>query len=60
MNPPGRYDAPELPEDSVLSLSEYLDMHRAIGDETRYRVLVKPLREGELVAEERALLARYA
>ncbi|MFD1514787.1 winged helix-turn-helix domain-containing protein [Halomarina rubra] len=45
-----RYDAPELPPESVLSLSEYLDMQRAIGDETRYRVLAELLREGETSA----------
>lgn len=47
-----RYDVPELPEDSVLSLSEYLEMQRAVGDETRYRILSELLREGELAATE--------
>lgn len=49
-----RYDAPELPPDSVLSMDEYLAMQRAIGDETRYRVLAELLREGELSASELA------
>ncbi|QCJ46129.1 MULTISPECIES: winged helix-turn-helix domain-containing protein [Haloprofundus] len=43
---------PELPEDGVLTLSEYLAMQRAIGEETRYRVLAELLREGELSASE--------
>ncbi|HET7325533.1 MAG TPA: helix-turn-helix domain-containing protein [Halococcus sp.] len=45
---------PKLPEDSVLSLSEYLAMQRAIGEETRYRVLTKLLSAGELSATELA------
>ena len=49
-----RYNAPELPENSALSLSEYLEMQRAIGDETRYRILAELLREGELAATELA------
>lgn len=49
-----RYDAPDLPEDSVLSLSEYLDMQQAIGEETRYRALAELLREGELAASDLA------
>lgn len=49
-----RYDAPELPPDSVLSLEEYLAMQRAIGEETRYRVLAELLREGESSAAELA------
>jgi predicted ArsR family transcriptional regulator len=49
-----RYDAPELPPDSVLSLSEYLAMQRAVGEETRYRALATLLREGELSATELA------
>ena len=54
MTEAARYDAPDLPEDSVLSLSEYLEMQRAIGDETRYRILAELLREGELAATELA------
>lgn len=49
-----RYDAPDIPENSVLSLSAYLDMQRAIGNETRYLVLAALLREGELAAGELA------
>jgi ArsR family transcriptional regulator len=49
-----RYDAPELPEESVLTLSEYLAMQRAVGNETRYRVLAELLREGEMAASELA------
>lgn len=49
-----RYDAPDLPENSVLSLSEYLAMQRAIGEETRYQVLTKLLAEGESSATELA------
>jgi len=49
-----RYDAPELPDESVLALEEYLAMQRAIGNETRYRVLAELLREGELAASELA------
>ncbi|MFQ3318073.1 MAG: ArsR family transcriptional regulator [Natronomonas sp.] len=47
-----RYDAPELPPESVLSLEEYLAMQRAVGEETRYRILAELLREGELSATE--------
>ena len=46
--------APKLPEESVLSLEEYLAMQRAIGEETRYRVLSALLAEGELSATELA------
>lgn len=31
--------AVELPEQSLLSLEEYLEMQRAIGNETRFRIL---------------------
>jgi len=47
-------DLPGLPEDGLLSLGEYLDMQRAIGQETRYRILHALLREGELSASELA------
>lgn len=47
-----RYDAPELPPESVLTLEEYLEMQRAIGEPTRYRALAELLREGELSATE--------
>ncbi|EMA40260.1 MarR family transcriptional regulator [Halococcus morrhuae DSM 1307] len=49
-----RYGAPYLPEDSVLSLEEYLAMQRAIGEKTRYRVLSELLAESELSATELA------
>lgn len=35
----GDESTPLLPDDSVLTLSEYLDMQKAIGNETRFRVL---------------------
>lgn len=35
----GDEDAPLLPDHSVLSLSEYLDMQKAIGNETRFRIV---------------------
>ena len=47
MPEPQRCDAPDPPENSVLSLSEYLAMQRAVGEETRYRVLSELLAEGE-------------
>ena len=49
-----RYNAPDLLESSVLSLSEYLAMQRAVGEETRYRVLTELLAEGESSATELA------
>jgi predicted ArsR family transcriptional regulator len=49
-----RYDAPELPEESVLTLSEYLAVQRAVGEPTRYRVLAELLREGTSSASELA------
>jgi len=39
-----------LPEDSVLSLEEYLDMQAAIGNETRYRILRTLTYNGDLSA----------
>ena len=45
---------PDLPENSALSLSEYLAMQRAVGEETRYRVLIELLAEGESSATELA------
>lgn len=41
-----------LPEDSVLSLAEYLDMQRAIGNETRFRILRTLIHNGDLSAKE--------
>lgn len=40
-----------LPEQSLLSLEEYLDMQRAIGNETRFRIL-------DLLVEEAARSAK--
>jgi len=41
-----------LPEHSLLSLEEYLDMQRAIGNETRFRVLDLLVDEGAHSAKE--------
>ena len=41
-----------LPEHSLLSLEEYLDMQRAIGNETRFRVLDLLVAEGPHSATE--------
>lgn len=41
-----------LPEDSVLTLAEYLDMQRAIGNETRFRILRTLIHNGDLSAKE--------
>ena len=43
-----------LPEDSILSLEEYLDMQEAIGNETRYRILRTLTHNGDLSATELA------
>ena len=43
-----------LPEDSILSLEEYLDMQEAIGNETRYRILRTLTHNGDLCATELA------
>lgn len=43
-----------LPEHSLLSLEEYLDMQRAIGNETRFRVLDLLVEEGAHSATELA------
>jgi DNA-binding transcriptional ArsR family regulator len=43
---------PLLPEESVLTLEEYLAMQRAIGNETRYRVLRTLTHNGALSATE--------
>jgi len=47
-------DDPEelLPEDSVLTLDEYLDMHAAVGNRTRYEVLYRLVHGGELSPTE--------
>ena len=41
-----------LPDDSVLSLSEYLSMQRAIGNETRFRLLRTLSHRGDTSATE--------
>jgi DNA-binding HxlR family transcriptional regulator len=41
-----------LPEHSLLSLEEYLDMQRAIGNEIRFRVLTHLVDEGDHSAKE--------
>lgn len=41
-----------LPEQSMLSLEEYLDMQRTIGNETRFRALVLLVEDGPHSARE--------
>lgn len=41
-----------LPEDSVLSLEEYLDMHAAVGHRTRYEILYRLVHGGEMSPTE--------
>ena len=41
-----------LPEDSVLSLDEYLDMHAAVGNRTRYEILYRLVHGGEISPKE--------
>lgn len=41
-----------LPEQSVLTFEEYMAMQRAIGNETRFRVLYRLKRDGEMSAKE--------
>jgi len=50
----GKVESPEplLPEESVLTLEEYLDMQRAIGNEIRYRILRTLKHNGDLSANE--------
>ncbi|AUX10037.1 ArsR family transcriptional regulator [Halalkaliarchaeum desulfuricum] len=50
-------DAPDdpadlLPEESVLSLEEYLDMHAAVGHRTRYEILYRLVHSGEMSPKE--------
>ena len=50
-------DAPDdpaalLPEESVLSLDEYLDMHAAVGHRTRYEILYRLVHSGEMSPKE--------
>jgi len=41
-----------LPEDSVLSLDEYLAMHAAVGHKTRYEILYRLVHTGDLSPKE--------
>ena len=41
-----------LPEDSVLSLEEYLDMHAAVGHRTRYEILYRLVHGGKMSPKE--------
>lgn len=41
-----------LPEDSLLTLEEYFDMQRAIGNENRFRILTQLVDEGAHSAME--------
>ena len=50
-------DAPDdpadlLPEESILSLDEYLDMHAAVGHRTRYEILYRLVHSGEMSPKE--------
>lgn len=50
-------DAPDdpadlLPEESVLSLDESLDMHAAVGHRTRYETLYRLVHSGEMNPKE--------
>jgi len=41
-----------LPDDSVLTLEEYLDMHTAVGHRTRYEILYRLVHSGEMSPTE--------
>jgi ArsR family transcriptional regulator len=41
-----------LPEDSILSLDEYLDMHAAVGHRTRYEILYRLVHNGQMSPTE--------
>ena len=50
-------DAPDdpadlLPEESILRLAEYLDMHAAVGHRTRYEILYRLVHSGEMSPNE--------
>lgn len=50
-------DVPEdpedlLPEDSILSLDEYLAMHAAVGHRTRYEILYRLVHSGDMSPKE--------
>lgn len=48
----GRYPDPPLPEESGLSLDEYLAMQRSIGEPTRYRLLRTLVANGDCSPSE--------
>lgn len=41
-----------LPEDSALSLDEYLAMHAAVGHRTRYEILYRLVHSGDMSPKE--------
>ena len=41
-----------LPEDTVMGLDEYLDMHAAVGHRTRYEILYRLVHGGEMSPTE--------
>jgi len=41
-----------LPEDSILSLDEYLAMHAAVGNRTRYEILYRLVHSGPMSPTE--------
>src|SRR6056297_627753 len=41
-----------LPEESVLTLEEYLAMHAAVGHRTRYEILYRLVHSGEMSPKE--------
>ena len=41
-----------LPEDSVLTLDEYLAMHAAVGHRTRYEILYRLVHSGDMSPKE--------
>ena len=43
---------PPLPETSILAVEDYLAMQRAIGDETRFRILRTLIHNGDVSASE--------
>lgn len=49
---PSDEEADLLPEQSILSIDEYLDMQRAIGNEIRFRILNRLVAEGSQSAKE--------
>lgn len=41
-----------LPENSILGLEEYLDMHAAVGNPNRYKILYRLVHNGEMSPTE--------